>query len=304
MPKTKKPAGSGSLPPDHAGGGGHVQLPVPAPPDVERLIRQAVDQEIIRAHGPLVKGLALARVLGEEMWDLQAKEPVPEQLKKQIPPLRPVLRAELKGLAIPEDAVTHWIGKALQVQAIEAEAGHRKGKPPRLAAAAEQELRDMTKLLEGGTYLLSARPALEADARRLHEVVIPRLRQLDRTVERLIREDVLGKGRPRALGVRIAAERLVHLMKARTGKSRTGLVAAILKDGGILLKDGGTLPQGTCWTAAPTLGPAQEKALWCRRARKGRSPCPRTPLRCAMETERVETLLKSLGRAKGRKARS
>jgi hypothetical protein len=144
----------------------------------------------------------------------------------------------------------------------------------------------MTKLLEGGTYLLSARPALEADARRLQEVVIPRLRQLDRTVERLIREDVLGTGRPRALGVRIAAEGLVHLMKVQTGKPRTGLVAAILKDSEIL-------PKIACWISAPTVGPAQQTAMWCHRARTGGRPCPREPLRCAVATERIETLLKN-----------
>jgi len=230
-------------------------------------------------------------VLGDEMWDLRAKEPVPPEFMKRIPALRSVLQAELDRLGIQQEAVAHWIGKALQVQAIEAEAGHGKGKPPRLAAAAEQELRDTAKLLEGGTYLLSARPALEADARRLLEVVIPRLRQIDRTVERLIREDVLGTGRPRALGVRMAAEGLTQVMKMHTPKPQVGLVAAILKDTAVL-RD---VP---CWVPSPLSSERQQDRMWCQRARGGGSSCSRNPLRCVVATDRVKALLKNW---KGRK---
>jgi len=295
MAKRKKPPTfSSPADRDDPAGRGSSSRPLSRPPDVEPLIREAIRKEINRIHGPLVAQLAVARVLGGEMWDLRAKEPVPPEFMKQIPALRPVLRAELDARGIPQDAVAHWIGKALQVQAIEAEAGHGKGKPPRLAAAAEQELRDMTKLLEGGTYLLSARPELEADARRLQEVVVPRLRQLDRTVERLIREDVLGAGRPRALGVRLAAEGLTQVMKMHTPKPQVGLVAAILKDTAVL-RD---VP---CWVPSPLSGKREQERMWCQRAGGGGSSCPRDPLRCAVATGRVKAILKT---RKGRKPSS
>ncbi len=263
-------------------------------PDAETAFRQAIRDQIARTFGPLLADLALAHALGEEKWAVLADEPVPAEFLAKVPALRAALKKELAERGIEEEIVKHWLGKGFEVREHQTKARDLKKQRPDFEGQLRRQIAAMKKMLQGGTWLLpGTREALDANV-RLMEVVLTDLGKVDRTIERLLREDVLGKGRARHLDALIAAEGLTKLMKERTGGPEVGLVAALLTDAGLL-------PGISCWQSAPTLGPREQATVWCARAKKGGRACSRDPLRCAVATERVEALLKASTRERRRK---
>jgi hypothetical protein len=222
--------------------------------------------------------------------------PAPEPHLASVGPLDDTLKSEIAAKGLDESEVRNWLAKGLELR--EKLAAFRQVQPHVAArtwnaGAYRHALTTMAKrdrLARMDLAMRAEREALASAAAR--EVVAPRAR-LAAAAGAFMRE-ILRDVRPETFAARYAAERLSAMFTERCGRPHAGLIAALLKNAGLL---GG---HAVCWNSMVPAPCARMLTLERKKNRRRRERvraarrCPER--RCALVTERVEKMLRQAER--------